>query len=565
MKRLNNTALTKLLEKSSFQYFIKNSTSKYSFIKPIQHYFKINMNINSFNHINKALFSNLAIKNFTETTSCNKSSQNSCGSSNISNNQELPELDFSKLSKNCYIEQIPTKCLSLFSYYIEADGRAIVIDPQRDIEYYIELSKKRNSKIIYIAESHFHADYVSGHYNLSQKTGAKIIYGPGAKSEFDIVNTADDMVFKLSDKISIRLIHTPGHTLESSCYSLEENINGKNKVICLFTGDTLFKGEVGRPDLAVKSNLTSKDLSLMLYDSLEKIKKLPDDVIIFPGHGSGSECGKSIQSGNYTTIEHEKKFNYAFKCKKDEFSENVLSNMPTPPKYFFHDAMLNKQKIKSKEDVMRSFKHFTAEEFIKFVNEKKNEVQILDCREIKNEIYKTGFIPGSISVDLNMNFAIWSATLIHPSKGIILVCNEDKLNEAVDRLMRVGYETIYGCLEGGIKEYSKKGKVCMVNVINIKDFTKHIGDKNRVILDVRTDAERNTKGFIKDSIKISLQTLSENLSLVPKDKKIDILCFSGMRASIAKTVLIANGFINEINIVEGGVQNLIDNNFKLDH
>lgn len=562
MKRINNSSFLKVVENFAFFNKLPKLTNK-------------NLSSLSSNKTNtKSVFSNslnsffisksLLFKPFSSSSTCGSQNVSSCGSTKQCNNEELPELNFSNISKNCYIEQITTKCLALYSYYIEANGKAIVIDPERDIEYYLELAKKRNAKIVYVAETHFHADYVSGHYNLSKKTGAQIIYGPGAKSEFDIVKTEDNMEFKLSDKISIRLIHTPGHTLESSCYSLEE-IDGKDrKVIAIFTGDTVFKGEVGRPDLAVKSDLTSKDLSLMLHDSLEKIKKLPDNTFIFPGHGSGSECGKSIQSGNYSTIEHEKKFNYAFKCKKEEFSENVLSNMPSPPKYFFHDAVLNKQKIKSKEEVMKIFKYFNVDEFLNLVSDKKQDIQILDCREIKNEIYKTGFIPGSISVDLNMNFAIWAATLIHPSKKIILICNDDKLDEAITRLMRVGYESIIGCLKGGVSEYSKKGTLKQVNVMNLNDFKKSLGDKSRVILDVRTEVEQKSKGHIKESLKIPLQTLSDNVHLVPKDKNIDILCFSGMRATIAKTVLISKGLNNDMHIVEGGVQALIDNNFKLD-
>ena len=496
----------------------------------------------------------------SNTSTNNKNDQSSQSCSNTKSScDDLPEIDLSSLSKNVYIEQIPTNCLSQFSYYIEADGKAIVVDPIRDIEYYLKLSTKRNSKIKYIGETHFHADFVSGHFALSNETGASIIFGPGASADFPIEKSYHEKVFKLSNNISIKVLHTPGHTLESCCFSIIENIEGREKVIAILTGDTVFKGEVGRPDLAVKKNvLSSRDLSSLMYESIKYLKTYPDNTILLPGHGSGSECGKSIKKGNYTTIGYEKKNSYAFNDNllKEEFIEILTSNLPTPPQYFFHDAILNKKQIMSASSIFDNCKAFTYDDL-----KNMKDVVILDTRDV-NQVQSTGILPGSICINLKTTFAIWTATLIEASKKIVLLSEDGKEEEAVIRLTRVGYDNIVGYLKGGIESW--KGEKYSIGLISSNSFKeKMTKDKSVHILDVRNQNELDRDGFLKFSQAIPLSVLEKNYSNIPQDKPIEILCFSGMRATIAASILLKNGFKNKVSVVEGGVSNLMKSGVNL--
>lgn len=470
------------------------------------------------------------------------------------------------LSKNYYIEQISTPCLAHFGYYIEANGKAFVVDPTRDVNYYLSLLKKRNAQLIYIGETHFHADFVSGHLELAKETGAKIIYGPDAVADFPIVKTKDGMIFDLSTKIGIQLLHTPGHTLESCSYSIiekeEKSPWGKHQTHAVMTGDTLFLGEVGRPDLAVKSGLTDHDLAALLYNSLQKLKKLPNECQVLPGHGAGSACGKCIQKGNYSTIAEQKKTNFALNdnLKKEEFVEIATSNISTPPQYFFFDVMMNKKNITSLKKIIETgLKYIKPKEFQKLSTEK--DVKIIDARK-NSEIFEDGIVPFSYCIDLSMTYAIWAATLLKPSDKVLLICDPNKEEEAITRLARVGFDNFIGVLEGGLKSWKNAGlPVTKISLTKSSDFIKFLDkpsyNTEETILDVRNPAEHKQIGIISKSILIPLNTLEKNFNTIPNNVPISILCKVGLRASIAASILASKGFKNEIKVVEGGMDALM--------
>ena len=474
-------------------------------------------------------------------------------------------LDLAKLSEYCYIQQFITGCLAQFAYYIETNDKvSVIIDPLRDIDQYLKLIEERGSKLKYILVTHFHADFVAGHYDLAIKTGAEIVFGPEAKPEFKIKDIKDGEILDLSDKIKIKIIHTPGHTLESTCFLLLEINQNKEKQLGVFTGDTLFLGDTGRPDLAMKSDLTSKDLASLLYDSVQNLKKLDDECVIFPGHGAGSACGKNIQSGSYSTIGLQKKTDIVLSdnLKKEEFIEMATSDLQTPPSYFFIDVAMNQKAIPFYEEIMKkSFVPIEVEEFDKLIQDEL--ISTIDSRTIKS-VNEQGLPYGAINVTIDNNYAIYAATIFNPKNKMIIIAEEGREYEAVSRLTRVGFENILGYLKGGINSWiSAQKPLSKLNLI-LKDEAKKITE-NGYVLDVRTSKEFKCPGHIKSSIMIPLGELENNLEKIDKSKKILILCRSGIRATMAATILLKHGFNKDLAVIEGGILNLIEKGISIEN
>jgi glyoxylase-like metal-dependent hydrolase (beta-lactamase superfamily II)/rhodanese-related sulfurtransferase len=440
--------------------------------------------------------------------------------------------------------------LAEFAYYIESNGEAAIIDPLRDIQVYLDMAKKNNVKIKYVLETHFHADFVSGHLDIAKATGAQIIYGPGAVTKYTTHVAKDGEELKLGD-ITLKVLHTPGHTLESSCYLLlDQNRNPYS----LFTGDTLFLGEVGRPDLAVKGeSITKEDLAGMLFDSLtKKIMPLPDDVIIYPAHGAGSSCGKSISRGKSDKLGNQKKMNYALKfTSRDEFVKVVAADLPTPPKYFFLDAFINKEGYTSIDELLKkNNKPLKLQEFEKIV---KDGATILDCRE--GQDFTEGHIPNSVNIPLTMPFAVWVGNLFDAGKKIVLVCDPGKEQEALIRLARVGYENVEGYLDGGIEGWMDEGhKLQTLNILTPSQFKEKL-DQSIEIIDVRNPEEWKL-GIVKGAKLISLNRLEENLGKLNKDQPYYLYCKAGMRSHIAYTIMQKEGF-KSIYTVQGGLDRIM--------
>ena len=403
------------------------------------------------------------------------------------------------------IEQIYTGCLSQGSYYITSENEAVIIDPLRETQQYIDKAKKDNVKIKYVFETHFHADFVSGHIDLARNTGAKIVFGPNANTDYPVHNAKDSEVFKVG-KISIKAIHTPGHTPESTCYLLSDE-NGKNKAI--FTGDTLFIGDVGRPDLATSSNTSINDLAGILFDSLRnKILSLDDDIIVYPAHGAGSSCGKNLSKETFSTLGLQKKTNYALRedMSKEEFISELLDGMPAPPKYFRDNAMMNKQGYNSFEDVIKQAnKELEIDEFKNYLLNP--DIILLDVRYQKDFIKK--HIPNSIFIGLNGNFAPWVGSIIEDTnKKIILITPKGKESEAITRLSRVGFDNCLGYLKGGVEKWEKEGNIISsIETIKSKSFIDILKLNKINILDVRRESEYSNK-HIEGALNIPLSVIS---------------------------------------------------------
>ena len=440
-----------------------------------------------------------------------------------------------------YIQQIYTECLAQASYYIESGGEAVIIDPIRDSEVYIELLKKRKSNLKYIFETHFHADFVSGHIELANLTNADIVFGPNAKTLYQCIIAKDNQDFFFGH-LKLRALHTPGHTMESTSYLL---IAPSEKAEAVFTGDTLFIGEVGRPDLAVNPQLTSEDLASYLYDSLHNvIMNLADDVIVYPGHGAGSACGKNISSKKHSTIGDQKKYNYALQpMSKSEFTKMVLAGISQPPQYFAHDVEMNKGGYQSLEHVLqKSVNRLTYDTVIQHINQ---GVMILDVRSPLD--FEKGFIKGSINIGKTGMFAPWVGTIITPESKIILVCNINEEIEVISRLARIGYENVIGYISD-LNNWKQPSELECIKSI---DSTKIDHYKNNVsILDVRREDELKL-GFVRGSINIPLNKLLDNLDQIPKSDNLIIYCAGGYRSMIAASILQSRGFKNIKNIYGG--------------
>ena len=444
------------------------------------------------------------------------------------------------------VEQIYTKCLSQGSYYIECNKEVAIIDPIREVETYVEKAKKSGSKIKYIFETHIHADFISGHLNLAKKTGAKIIYGPKSETTFNKTIASDYEKFKLGNSIIVA-IHTPGHTIESTTYLLKDT-NGKDHAI--FTGDTLFLGDVGRPDLSQISDLDNKDLASMLYDSLRnKIMILNDDVIVYPGHGQGTSCGKDLSSETIGTLGDQKKTNYALRDKmtKEEFVKEVLNGLLDPPKYFPSNVELNKNGYLESQIILKeSLNALDANK----VEELIKEVILLDVRN-END-FAESHIPGSIFIGLDGRFAPWVGELLEDiKKPIILLAPEGREQEAITRLSRVGFDNIKGYLKGGIKSWIELNKKTN-SIANIKaqNFMSLNSKFDINILDVRSQNEY-LNGSVDGSLNIPLINLTDNLDKLNSNKGSFIYCKGGYRSMIASSILNLKGINNITNIIGG--------------
>ena len=448
------------------------------------------------------------------------------------------------------IEQIYTKCLAQGAYYIESNGEAAIIDPLREPQPYIERAQKNGAQIKFIFETHIHADFVSGHVDLAKKTGATIVFGPNAKTTFNCYNASDNEEFKIGN-ITIKVLHTPGHTLESVTYLLIDE-NGKNHAV--FTGDTLFLGDVGRPDLAIKSDLTEKDLAGMLFESLRsKIMTLNDDVIVYPAHGAGSACGKNLSKETVGTIGEQKQTNYALRSEmsKEEFVNEVLEGISPPPQYFAKNALLNKTGYSDLDQVLNSGNTPLSVDLFEELAENNNTL-ILDVRT-QQEFVKN-HIPGSIFIGLNGGFAPWVGALIKDiTQPILLVVPEGKSEEAVTRLARVGYDNTIGYLDGGIESWINAGKKTdQITSITANEFEQHTKNETVNVLDVRKDGEYQSMHLRGDNIQhFALDYINKQLDLISSDKKYYIHCAGGYRSVIAASILKANGFHNIVDIAGG--------------
>jgi len=455
------------------------------------------------------------------------------------------------------VKQIYTGCLFQGAYYIESNGEAAVIDPLREVSEYLNLAKSSNSKIKYIFETHFHADFISGHLTLSKKTSSPIIFGPKANPSFESIIAYDEQVFKIGD-VSITVIHTPGHTLESTCYLLKD----ENDIpYCLFTGDTLFLGDVGRPDLAQKSlSISKEDLAGILYDSIQnKISVLPNDILIYPAHGAGSACGKNMMKETVDTLGNQKIVNYALNgsLNKNEFIKELTKDLPNPPVYFPSNVKLNQEGYDDFEQVLKNSNNpLTVERFKDLMNLK--NVIVLDVRH-QNE-FRQGFIPGSIFIGLKGSFAPWAGSIIKDlSTKILLVCDNGFEEEAILRLSRVGFDNCLGYLDGGISSWTSGNNIDIVESISADDLSKIIDSVN--LIDVRKSGERSN-GYLLNSKHIPLDDFQEKINEIDTNNSNYVHCAGGYRSMIACSILKRNGYDSVID-VNGGFSSIRNSNFKI--
>ncbi len=448
------------------------------------------------------------------------------------------------------IEQIYTGCLAQGAYYIESNGEVAIVDPLREVQSYLDKADRDNATIKYIFETHFHADFVSGHVTLAEKTGAQIIYGPEAKTNFDSITAIDGQVYKLGN-ITITVLHTPGHTMESSTFLLKDE-NGKDYAI--FTGDTLFIGDVGRPDLAQKmGNITIDDLAGFLFDSLRnKIMPLADDVIVYPAHGAGSACGKNMMKETVDTLGNQKSMNYALRADmtKEEFIKELTDGLLPPPAYFPLNVKLNKEGYQDIEKVIaRGQCALSPKAFEAAANE--TDTVVLDVRH--QDQFAAGHVPRSIFIGLNGDFAPWVGALIKDvNQSILLVVEKEKLKEAITRLSRVGFDNIFGYLDGGIEAWKSEGKeldrVSAITASAFKDvITSNVDTK---VVDVRKASEYLSEHIIS-AVNFPLSEINEYLAEMPSGEDVYVHCKSGYRSMIASSILKSRGVHNVIDLEKG--------------
>lgn len=447
------------------------------------------------------------------------------------------------------IEQIYTGCLAQGAYYIECNGEAAVIDPLREVQPYLDRATEDGAIIKYVLETHFHADFVSGHLDLAKKTGATIVYGPNAKTGFEAHIATDGEVLKLGN-VTIKVLHTPGHTMESTCYLLLDE-NGEEQAV--FTGDTLFIGDVGRPDLAQKSDLTMADLAGHLYDSLRnKLMTLPDEVTVYPAHGAGSACGKNMSKETVSTIGAQKATNYALRSNmtKPEFVYEVTDGLMAPPKYFPENVRLNKEGYASFDDVMkRGAQALSPRAFEEAVNA--TGALMLDVRS--EEVFFQGFIPNSIFIGLGGQFAPWVGALVADvNQPLLLIVPEGQAEEAITRLSRVGFDNVLGYLEGGFDAWKNAGME--VDTIESNTADELAGALEQYdsshVLDVRKPSEFAAE-HVKDVESVPLDFLNDYMGDLDREKKYFVHCAGGYRSMIAASILKARGFENVVD-VKGG-------------
>jgi hydroxyacylglutathione hydrolase len=445
------------------------------------------------------------------------------------------------------IEQIYTNCLAQAAYYIESEGEAAIIDPLRDYQSYLEKASHNGAKIKYVFETHFHADFVSGHIDLAAHSGAEIVYGPNTKTGYKVTVANDGDEFKLG-KIRIKVLHTPGHTLESSCFLLSDE-NGKEQAV--FTGDTLFVGDVGRPDL-LDGVMSKEELASLMFDSLKKLTALPDDVVVYPAHGAGSACGKNIGKETSSTIGLQKANNYALKIvDKAVFISTVCSGISPAPPYFFKDAALNKNGYTQYDEIVK--KGITPLTVSEFEDYMAKGAVVIDSRI--PDFFELGFIPGAINLGLNGQFAIWAATLLDLHQTIVLVCKPGTEEETITRLTRVGFDQILGFLEGGFDTWKDANKKYdMVISISSEEFAldaKH--NPNAVIIDVRKPSEYKD-GHVKKAKNLPLDILQQQVEGIDKQTECLVHCAGGYRSMMAASLLKKHGFTNVKNVWGGFAQ-----------
>lgn len=461
------------------------------------------------------------------------------------------------------IEQIYTGCLAQGAYYISSNGEAAIIDPLREVGPYLDKAKRDGDTIKYVFETHFHADFVSGHLDLAAKTGASIVYGPNASTGFISHIAKDGEVFKLGD-IEIIALHTPGHTMESTTYLLRDE-QGKEHAI--FSGDTLFIGDVGRPDLAQKSGeLTTEDLAGHLFDSLRnKIMTLPDEVIVYPAHGAGSACGKNMSSETTDTLGNQKKFNYALRhdMNKEEFIKEVTSGLLPPPGYFPENVRMNKSGYASLDQVIaQGAKALSPAAFEAAANE--TEALLLDTREPAT--FSKGFIPGSINIGIDGSFAPWVGALIPSvSQPLLLIAEEGRVEEVITRLARVGYDNPIGYLKGGFEAWQSAGRdIDQIASIEAEDFIKlYESGKELKLADVRKPGEY-CQGHLANAESTPLDYINEHMSTFSQDSNQYLYCAGGYRSMIAASILKSRGISQPVNI-NGGYEALLKANLAEKH
>ena len=446
------------------------------------------------------------------------------------------------------VEQIYTGCLAQGAYYIESNGEAVIIDPLREVQPYIDMATNRGAKIKYIFETHFHADFVSGHLDLCKKTGAPIVYGPNADPEFEFISAKDGEIFKFGN-VSIKVLHTPGHTMESTCYLLRDE---NEKDHSLFSGDTLFLGDVGRPDLAQKSaSMTQDDLAGLLYDSLNnKIMPLADDVTVYPAHGAGSACGKNMMKETIDTLGNQKKMNYALnQPNKTEFIKAVTDGLLPPPSYFGMNVAMNKKGIESFDTVfakgMNSLSPKKLEELVALT-----DALVLDVRNAAD--FNKGFIPRAINIGLKGDFAPWVGSLIIDVKQpLVLITDAGEEQESITRLARVGFDNVLGYLEGGFESWKNAGKeIDTVNRITATQFKSELKIGETIVIDVRKDTEYAAE-HVEESFSRPLANISSWFKDIDDSKPFYLHCAGGYRSMIAASILKSHG-IHNFKEIEGG-------------
>jgi hydroxyacylglutathione hydrolase len=454
------------------------------------------------------------------------------------------------------IEQIYTGCIAQAAYYLESNGEAAIFDPLREVQSYIDRATKDNAAIKYIFETHFHADFVSGHIDLAKKTGAQIVYGPTAQPAFEALIAQDGQEFKVGH-YTIKAIHTPGHTLESTCYQLIDENGNTHGII---TGDTLFIGDVGRPDLAqaLTEELTQDMLASHLYDSLRnKIMVLPNDITVYPSHGAGSACGKNMSKETTDTLGNQKKVNYALRADmtKEEFITELLDGLGAPPAYFPQNVMLNIQGYQSLDTILEKGQTaFSAEEFKAKAND--TEAIVLDVRH--EDDFVAAHIPGSIFIGLHGGFAPWVGALIRDvNQPLLLVTPEGKETETITRLARVGFDTSLGYLKGGIDAWKAAGfETDSIVSVSPEAFAEGLANEEKIVVDSRKPGEFSN-GHVVDAVNIPLDFVNEQLAEVPKEEEFYLHCAGGYRSVIMASILKARGYHNMINVEKGfgGIKN----------
>ncbi len=445
------------------------------------------------------------------------------------------------------VEQIYTGCLAQGAYYIESAGEAVVIDPLREVQPYLDRAKKDQATIKYILETHFHADFVSGHLDLQKATGATIVYGENAQPYFETMKIADGQELKVG-KVTIKALHTPGHTLESTCYLLKDE-NGKDYAI--FTGDTLFIGDVGRPDLAAKSHLSQDDLAGLLYDSLHnKILPLADDVLVYPAHGAGSACGKNMSKETFDTLGHQKEVNYALKAAtKAQFVKEVTEGLLPPPAYFPKNVQLNKQGYESLSVVMKRGLQALSPAAFEAAAEETGAL-IIDTRTAQT--FKDGFVPRAINIGLKGDFAPWVGTLISDiQQPLLLVADEGTEEEVITRLSRVGYDNCIGYLAGGMEAWKQAGKATdSIVSISATEFANSLKNNDLKVIDVRRPTEYETE-HLEGAANAPLQYLNDYMATFAKEQTNYIHCAGGYRSMVAASILKARGYHNLVEVAGG--------------